>query len=946
MRGAVQAAAGIIVALILAALVASSILSAISFCLSVNKNLNIDVPPCKGATCISMAYPVKNQYGYLVGRSWQRLNDLKRSYDNAVDMCSLNFYDENGNLIESAAEKLYDAAFGFRSALGSVLLYVSKADKAAIDELSSIELELNAAGINRSTDPSWLSLYSEVLLAEKDLKNGTTKTDFGKAYQRAQPPLLTKAIPASTIIFATIYYTGQFVHVPVVIPRALSSVDALYRALSLDPTAYEDYINYSVGNHYSMLTALRSMRKLFLNLKSETDKKVEELKKTFYSNRKELLDELEPLRDENIAELASFLPSKTFVGELRVKMSYTPSFAIAKVNAITTRFDLAYNRYKATDHYLSAFEEMKEAESNLESIKYEVDRFLETINTAIDSCIGSVRSHRFHDPSLKAQAYIYLSIAKDKDKSLSIRADACNSAMKISQEDEKLYNVEKAYEECKKAFEKRWKEPLSCDESDPVLAYDCCKKESERMENLFLSSAEYLRYRDLYDTLEELLIDKGLTDLLLELYSLPRVPYNYEELHKAYSKLLVLLEKASKDLAPSVLLEWNGYLSTEGVSDVALLISNPLPISVKGEKEIPFVYYGYRVEGNGIIVRVNGKKVEYEGRGSAKVVFQAAPVELDEKVLSFNDGKVELLLRNPYSLPVKRYHPYDVVSLSSGSRYHDNYLYLLPGGFAMVEMPAIDVEKNVEGNTVVFLLRNTSPYTYRGTVKLSVRATRGPSYCVVYDTFALCKVNLRPGEEKIVKFKGILLPEEPISFSPPDEPPKHIPLVEELPPRKEGSGSKVFKELLDRLKNYLKRAKELNALDVLPFDERMIKNLENLDPSLQADAVPLLQRLDEEVRSEAEAKTKLLESLSSKLNDPDLQGMAVLAKKSLLTGDYIVPLALTKGISRYFYRGSQSGGSSMAIPVGIAVLIGIGAYAYYNRGKLQRPKRKKRIPRF
>ena len=946
MRGAAQAIAGIIAMLLVAAFALSSVVSLISFCLSVHKNLNIDVPPCKGATCISMAYPVKNQYGYLAGEAWQKLNKLKKAYDNAVDLCSLDFYDDNGNIIESAVEKVADAAIGFRAMLGATLIHIGKTDRAAIDELSSLELELNVAGINETTDPEWLSLYSDVLLAEKDLKNGTTNTDFGKAYKKAQPPLLAQTIPTSSVLFATLYYTGKFVHIPVYVPRTISSVDALYRALSSDPTIYEDYINYSVGNHHSMLTALRSMRKLFLQLKAETDQKVKDLKERFYSERKELMGELEPLKDENLAELASFLPSKTFVGELRVKMSFTPSFAIAKINALTTRFDLAYNRYTSTEHYLSAFEEMKRAESNLESIKYEVDKFVETINTALDACIGNVKAHRFHDQSLKAQAFVYLSIAKDRQKSLSVRVDACSSAVRIADEDEKLYDVENAYKKCKEEYEKRWKAELSCDESDPVLAYECCKKESERMENLFLSSNEYLRYRDLYDTLENLLINKGLTDLLLKLYSLPRIPYNYEELHRAYSKLLALLDEVSKELSPSVLLEWNGYLSTEGVSDITLFISNPLPISVKGKTEIPFTYYGYRVEGNGMIVRVNGKGLEYEGKGIARIIFQAAPVDLDERVLSFDDGSVELLLRNPHSLPVKKYHPYSVVSLSSGARYHDQYIYLLPGSFAIVEVPAIDVEKNVEGNTVVFFLRNISPYTYKGTLRLSVKASSGPSYCVLYDTFALCKVNLRPAEEKIIKFKGVLLPEEPISFSPPDEPPKHIPLVEELPPEKKKSGSKVFEDLLNQLKKYLERARELNATDVLPFDERMIKNLEHLDPSLQGDAVPLLQRLDEEVRSEAEAKTKLLESLSSQLKDPDLESMAVLAKKSLLTGDYVVPLALTKGISRYFRTPESSGSSSIAAIVAAAVILGIGAYAYFNREKLRKPRRKKRIPRF
>ncbi|NPA87021.1 MAG: hypothetical protein GXO00_03360 [Candidatus Diapherotrites archaeon] len=911
---------------------------------------SFDVPSCSGiASCSKMAYPYESSYSYYVGLSWQAVNDLRRKLDLIHKACSLDFLDENGNLITDSVNELYNAVNSYHSSISLVVYRTDVANQKALVELSTMVEELNRAGIGESTEPEWIQLYSDMVLSVKDMSEGGTRTELGRIYKELRTLAnIQEDISRAESVWTFVRF-GSFL-VSVGVPRLaglislMSDFDQLKKLYESVPLSgiVERYVNLSVGRNNSLLASVRAFRHRLETLKDLSDKRVKELKKDFEEKKSEIDALLEPLREENLSLLASFLPSKTFVGELSVKMSLTPSFAIAKANALERNFLLAYSDYQSRVRYLSALEKMKYYHARLEDLHREVSTYLNTVDTALQGCIALVSSHRFVSDDLKAEAAVNLLIAKDRDKSLSVRVRACSKAYELMEMDRKFKDLVAAYESCKKTYEERWNEELPCSEEDPALALSCCTRESERKLNEFLSDPAYLRYKDLYERIEDVLIQYGLSDLLLELYQLDRIPYNYEELHRSFSKLLSLLEKVKELLASLVAVEWSGYLSAEAISTVELRVKNNLPVSVEGSVSIPFSYYGYEVEGNGMVASVEGKKVKYSGRGSLLVKFQAAPAPYEEEVISQTGGFVEVMRYNENPLPLRIYAPYEVLSLSEGASYKDGYVYLPPGGFVALRIPAVEVEKLVEGEWISFLVRNVSDYSYSGTVELPVRAEEVPSYCVPLPDRVLCKLNLRPGEEKLVKVKGLLLEENRLMFTPPEEDPLP-PLVVESPSEEmtDPDVDEHFRELLDRLRDYWERARELNATEVLPFDYDFLRNVEELDRDLWDAALPLLRSVDEQIKSEAEARTKLLEVLAQRSSDPELEKLAAIAKKSLLTGDYIVPLVLSKDIKL-----GEERESGIDLWLLVALLLS-GAVAYVaakNRDLFKR--RKRRIPRF
>ena len=903
---------------------------------------HFDVPPCSSvSSCAKKAFPYEGYYSYTVGEAWYRANDVTEAVADARDLCSLRLTDENGNPIKSAVRKLKNGLWGVYSKIDSLIWATNNANVTLIEELSSLKAELDFIGVGEVNHAGWLSLYSEVNSALFDLSEHTEYTEMGRIYNEIFA--LSDVEPGGTVFINVVQMvaTGALV---VIEPFVAPITYPIFTILKYGTNLHQDlspFVNLSVGNRRSLLTEYRRLVETYVDLQERTMDEAEKLYKESRDVREEILEEVEPLRDENLSVLASFLPSRVEVGTLTSPMAFTPLLVISRANTYYRAVEENYWRFRHEGRYLAHFERLRENHDRLLSLKHEVDRFLVAVKNTEKACMDSVKSHRFNSPELKAR--VAELVVRFKYADVVERARICERATEIVERDKRLGNVVGALKDCEERYKEWWGEAAPCHGEDPALNYSCCERAFEQRMSEYLSSEDYQRYKELLDTLLDLSVSQGLEDILGNLYTLPRTP-KPSNLPKYTAKLLSLIDKASSELSSSVDAAWSGHLSTTSLTEVTLSLTNDLPLSLEGKLKIPFDYVGYRVEGNGMTVDVAEGYVHYRGRGSAKVTFQVPPVDVQEGTISTRDGFLTVSIINPYDLPLEVPVKGEVASLRRGLN-EGNYVVLSPGGAVVFHVPALTIERNQVGDTAYFLLRNTSTHDYSGIVSLDVNATSGPSFCVLTPNRAICKVNVPAGEERLLKFKGYILPgtENALSFAPPrgeDVPEEVITSVS----RKEGvtGVDERFQEALEALKSMWKRAKELNATDLLPFTEETIDNLESLDPSLQDEALPVAEGLVSQVESTARARTEMLQKLAEKTGDPDLTNIALMAKKSLLTGDYVTPLALSRSLDRYFY----STGASSLDPVPYVLLALALAFLFVHFRRTSPPRKKKRIPRF
>ena len=902
---------------------------------------HFDIPPCASpSSCAKKAFPYEGYYSYAVGEAWYRANEAIEAINDARDLCTLRLKDENGNIIKSAVRKLYNGMWGVYSKIDPLIWAVNNANVSLLEELSSLRTELDFIGANEVNDAGWLSLYSEVNASVYDLSNHTEYTEMGRIYNEI---FALDDVEQGGTVFINALHIVSTGALAVIEPVAIPVIYPIFSLLKYGSNLHEDlspFVNLSVGNRHSLLTEYKNIVNTYVELQERTKKDAEKVYKDASKLRDDILDRVEPLRDKNLSVLASFLPSKVEIGTLTSPMTFTPDLIISRVNVYYRNVEENYWRFRHGARYLVYFEQLRRNYNRLLSLKNEVDKFINAVNNTEKTCIDAVKSHRFNSPELKA--HVAELVVQFRYGDIVERASICEKARGIVEEDKKLGNIVKALKGCEDKYKEWWEETLPCNEEDPALRYSCCRRKFEERMSEYLSSEEYQRYKELFDTLLDLSVSQGLEDILSSLYLLPRTP-KPQDLPKYTAKLLSLMDKASSRLSTSVDSFWEGRLSTTSLTEITLTLKNDLPISLSGKLKVPFKYIGYRVEGNGMTVDVVNGYVHYRGKGEAKVVFQVPPVEVKEHLLSSRDGFITLSVINPYPLPLEIPVRGEIVSLRRGSN-EGAYVLLSPGGVVLFHVHTIEIERNQVGDTAYFLLRNTSPYDYSGIISLDVNATSGPSYCVLTPNRALCKVNIKAGEEKLIKFKGYLLPSTPLlSFSPPQGERVSERVVTRLSPQLGRKNiNKRFNEVLKTLESMWKRAKELNATDLLPFTYETIRNFRSLDPSLQDEALPVAEGLVSQVESTARARTEILQKLAEKTGDPDLQNVALMAKKSLLSGDYITPLALSRSLERYLYSTEEN--SFDPVPYVLLAIAVAFLFAYFRRGSL--PKKRKRIPRF
>ncbi len=873
-------------------------------CNSLGEVPTFDIPRCEGpSSCGKMAYPYGGGYSYYVGKVWDLVNEFRDRYDYISSVCS--------RLSEEDLKKPVKKTRSIYVIVRKIVEETSRANYMALQEISSIERSLKLAGAEQTTHPSWRTLYSSLVSVNK----GEIYNNF-KELENMDSSIFRRLDVVSWI-------AGKILKIPFYV---LGLPSDIIEVSNYDPYAIEKFVNRSVGEHSSILSSVRALRERYESLLKETDGEVDSMRKDIEKMYRFVKERMTAVRFENPKEVARFLPSRTVVSSIVADITVYPSVALQRANSVYSNFLTAEERYRNREQFLISLEVMRKSLNEMKDVYSDVKQFLGVVEEASDSCIKYATSHKFRLKSLAFDAYLISSSAK----TLPLKLRACKELIKLVETDEQFQNTEKAFEACKESYEKRWEEPLKCS-GTPSEKLLCCKRESERMENLFLSSEEFLRYSKLYSALEQAAISVGDEKFLSELYALPRVPKNKEELLKSYSKLLSLYEDAEEIITSKVNVEWEGYLSSDELSEITLTITNPMDISANGYVEVPFKFVGYDVEGD-LIVEVRGKKVYYRGKGTSKIVFQSLPVELKENTMSYDNGFVIKTIENTYQLPVRKYMPYTVIFLSPGAYYKDKHLYLMPGAIATVKIPALEMDTEVDGENISVYIRNTSSERYEGIVSIPVSAKKAPSYCIPYEDKTLCKVNLSPGEQTVIRIRGVLLEgEEEAQLSLEKEPVKGRKVDTSIPPPSSPDNS-----ILEKLRKYLSRAKELNALDVLPFDNVFLKRVERLYKKYPEEIGHILTLIDERIKREAEVRTNILKELAERTKDPDLSNMAILAEKSLLTGDYITPLALSKGVTRYLDREGNT------FPIHIVVAVLSLMMALY----ILRAPKKRRIPKY
>ena len=865
----------------------------------------------------------KTPYAHEVAWTWYYVNKFRSVIEAREKLCQMDMnWDRVGKDITRALQA------------GSMYLVyaVRHADTANLTAISSLSLavdEMNSLGVYCVPDMPIHRVYEEMwdtLAGVERFQNttGLAKT-FLEAYHMHKD--LERIGLASEAVTAKVPLVGTVLHWAFVIVSEISTGKSAYFNA-------EDYINKSVGMYGSVFTKYRTLWSSYLDATDEMDsvaRNIEKRKKNVVKTLEEQLKKLGSYSLQGLTweRIAKITPHKT-----------TGSFLVADPENLVDRARIQEETYrhlvkahlkaywmKGDGAYCSLASAI-DAVEKLEQLSKDLDQHISALEDLKQSCLDYIRSTRLSS-----------SYAKNRMRGLieALRAGdlgACGDALALLELDANYRTTESLLAFCESKAEKY--PEYSC-VGDLGERLDCCMAFLEKKRAELLSSEQYRKYAELRATVEELIALVGDEDVRTQFFSIPAYPQDEKSLTTAVNKLTGLYRKlkreAEKYIQPSVYYE--GYLDGEQMSELNIVFSIPVQgADLRFKVDLPFEVYTYRVvEGNGLYVSVSRNKAYLRGSGWTKILVLAYPADFDVDRMGEADGKIFVRVRYDGRAPARYPLHGEVISKSPSVHASGRYLYFQRPGEAVVAIAALEQEWEEDGNRTRVRLKNIAQEPYTGTVFLPVSAEKMPRGCQLFGEGAVCSVRLDPFEEKVFTFTGTHV--DVPSQEPLPEAEERV-VAPSLTEKRTVDKNTLF-SLLDTLRGWYKRAKELGVEHYLSFDGNILQSLEEQTKEIEDQSVvsTYASLLDSMVSGTKRYVRARVASLRGKKG---AEKAYALANQALHTKDYMLALALAAAVDTVEKEEATSLFPLLLSFVGLAT---IGVYA---RLRGRRP-RIRRIPK-
>jgi len=522
----------------------------------------------------------------------------------------------------------------------------------------------------------------------------------------------------------------------------------------------------------------------------------------------------------------------------------------------------------------------------LEGVSGELDRYIDALDDLRRSCLEYVKSAR---PS---SAYV-----RNRIKGLLKELEggdlgACGDALALLELDANYRTTEALLAFCESRAERY--ADYNC-AGDPGERLDCCMTFLKRKRAELLASEQYRRYAALRSAVGKLLALVGDEDSYAEFFAIPAYPEDEKELSSAVNRLVRLYRKLKREaerlVQPAV--SYEGYLDGEQMSELNIVFSVPVSgADLSFRVDLPFEVYAYRVlEGNGLHVSISGSRAHLRGSGWAKVLALAYPAKFDVERMGEADGEIYVRIAYDGFVPARYPLRGRVVSKSPSVRVSGGYLYFHRPGEAVVAVAAIEQEWEEEGNRIRILLRNTAQEPYTGTVFLPISAEKIPRACQPFGDGVVCSLRLDPFEERVFTFSGVRAKTAVrVALPEPREATAAPPSAGRAPPDKNSLFS-----LLEILRGWYKRARDLGVAQYLSFDGNILSNLEKHiretnDESVISTYAALLESMVNGTKRYVRARVASLKGKAG------AEKAYALARQALQAKDYMLALALAVAV--------------------------------------------------
>lgn len=817
-----------------------------------------DAPYCSTlSSCIKEAFPVENSYAVEVGYAWLNINKIRKAWEEYISACEADPFSEEG-IKDPFKKKIRKLKAEVYAALKNLVSATARANRAAVSHLSALADSLKRRGVEDSRDSAWLSFYSKVSMALKDMVDNTEKTTLGNYYNRVKNfkfSLIQVHVSPINILISSVAHV-----LPKEIKKlsVLSGIVGLSRSTSALEWAEElpkvaDFVNISVGESSSVR---KEMERLWLELdklEKRTDREVKEIVEYVNKRVDEIYKVLDKYRGLDLNVLSGFLEKKVVFSPFGTSTSMVVEDTKTFIDGLVERLNEAVKRYNTGYRDLNAFGTLKEIKTVMDQVYNEVKRFDEVVTTAIDSCVTSIKSYK---PKLKeTEEAITIRLNVFKSATVSEKIELCGEMRNLIAVDGEEARAKELYERCVEEVKEGWKFVAECTGTYREK-YLCCTEVLDSLRKEMKTSDAYQLYLKLRGELLKLYDSTDDTTKALIISILMKQPSNPNELEEVLEKMAKLLEKIPGVAETS----WSGAVRSDAPSKVSLTISTIG--STKGRIKIPFNYIGYEVEGN-LPVTVEKGYVIYNGEGSARIMFTVPPLPLENYVVDEENG-VTVHYINTLPVPYILATEGNIMSVINGKEVN-GIVMLRPGGEAIIKYTTIRIEPLGEDS---FIIENVSDVPYSNIIEFPVVAEEVPHYCTALEDRVLCKINLKPGEKRIVKFK--LKPEASETNT--------SPITRKV---SKLNVSSDVDNVIRLLMKQLKRARELNREDIVPI------SFEGLDDIKNKEGVyPVLKSILDKLRTKAKVSLE-------KLRREDAE-RARIAEKFYKEEDFITPVVLAE----------------------------------------------------
>jgi len=818
-----------------------------------------DVPYCATlSSCIKQAFPVENSYAVEAGYAWLHVNELRKAWEDYVEACEEGPF--SGDKIKSSFRReISDIRSKVFATFKNLVSATNRANRAAISQLSALTDSLKRRGVEDSRDAAWMSLYSEASMALRDVVNGTEKTRLGKYFNRVKDFRFSLVEVYTSPLLIVLSSLANVLPKEIKKLPILSGIVGLTRTASAEDWAEElpkvvEFVNTSVGESASVRKEMEKIWSKLRELEDRTHRDVKEMVEHVNTTVDDIYRILNEYRGVDMEALSGFLEKRVVFSPFGSSTSMVVEDARALVDRLVERFRRAVNEYVIGYRDLNAYGTMKEIKVELDQVHEEVKRFDGVVSSGVERCAVMAKSYvprlKETEEALEARLRVF------KDASVGEKIELCREMREIIAVDGEEAKAKSKYEACLQEVRKGWGINITCSGTYREK-YLCCSNILDNLKKeLMLTEAYqlYLKLRDellkLYDRAD----DATKAQVAALLISKPKNP---EELGEVLKKMSSLLEKIPGEVES----RWEGVIRSDAPSRVTLTIT--ATGNAKGKIKIPFDYLSYEVEGN-LPVSVEGDYVKYNGEGEARITFVVPPTPLDNYVMEEENGTVVHYM-NSFPVPYVLVPEGNVLDVENG-REVNGVVMLRPGGGAIVKYDTVRIEPLGNGS---FMIENVSDAPYSNLIEFPVVAQEVPPYCTALEDRVLCKVNLKPGEKRIIKFK----------LKPKVVETNTAPIERRVPPVKKPHQD--IGKVVDLLMKQIKRARELNREDLIPISFEGIKSVGDNEG-----AYPVLKSILDKLRAKAKVSIERL-----KRKDAE---RARLAEKLYREGDYITPVVLAE----------------------------------------------------